>query len=189
LQGEVSSLSATIDKLKEKIDELERNLTTAREEKAMEEDKSRHLAKLHAEQAHQHAALITEEQKQHDKELAEERERVRRVEERLLESQEANAALINEVQEVHGEMKEMQESREAAQQLATITAVKDAFALQIEVQKKENETLTSQVDQLQREYVFPLSIYHQLVLEHSLTIAWRFARCNQSGCSSLWRWR
>lgn len=153
LQGDVAVLSEKIDKLNATIEELERNLTAAREEKAMEEDKSRHLAKLHAEQAHQHAALIAEEQKQHERELNEERERVRRVEAQLQETQEANAALLHEVEEVHGEMKEIKESREATQQLATLTAVKDAFALQIEVQKKENENLVSQVDQLQREYV------------------------------------
>lgn len=174
LQGDVAVLSEKIDKLNATIEELERNLTAAREEKAMEEDKSRHLAKLHAEQVHQHAALIAEEQKQHERELNEERERVRRVEAQLQETQEANAALLHEVEEVHGEMQEMKESREATQQLATLTAVKDAFALQIEVQKKENENLVSQVDQLQREYV------HLLPSLPSPTINWSYVAADVS---------
>jgi len=50
-------------------------------------------------------------------------------------------------------MREMKESREATQQLSTLNAIKDAFALQVESQKKENETLTQQVCELQRQCV------------------------------------
>lgn len=75
-------------------------------------------------------------------------------------------------------MQEMKQSQEATQQLATLTAIKDAFALQIEVQKKENETLVSQLDHLQREYAFSTLLRSR--------VETNFNRC--SGSSFLLQW-
>jgi len=170
----VNNLTATITALKDRIGDLERDLAQALEEKAVEEEKTRHLVKLHAEQAQRHAETLAEEQKLHEKEVAEERERARLLGAQLQESQQANAALSLEIEAVpcqlereeqllftlshcpmqtHTEMQKVKESQQATQQLATLTAIKDAFALQIQVQKKENESLVSQVDLLQREYI------------------------------------
>jgi chromosome segregation ATPase len=179
LASEVISHIATINGLKEKITVLEMDLARLTEEKTIEEEKSRQLAQLHADQAHQHAAQMAQEQKQHSKELSEEREKAQKIKAQLEQSRNTNVDLQQEVEKVRCEMREMKESREATQQLSTLNAIKDAFALQVESQKKENETLTQQVCELQRQLFFTLAL--ALKLNSSL-----IGRPSNNDVHSLW---
>lgn len=100
LRLKVASLTAAISRLEERIGELEEDLAKVREEKAIEEEKSRHLAKLHADQAHQHAAILAEEQQHHEKALKEERVKLQSLEVELEQSHQINSSLSRELDEV-----------------------------------------------------------------------------------------
>ncbi len=78
---------------------MEKDLARVTEEKTVEE-KLRHLAQLHADQAHQHAAQMAQEQKQHSKELSEEREKAQQIEAQLEKSRNTNVVLQQEMDKV-----------------------------------------------------------------------------------------